>query len=133
MGRLIIDKLTRSLILDKENTLSKGSLLLLEDAYRLSRITPSTIIISLDLNNKQYNDDYSTMIIAKEDKNGGLTVFQVMNEKNYIHLSRYQTKDSTLVKRLHLIRYGAPKKRLPKRIFHENIKTYDKKLLTMLT
>jgi len=128
MGRLIIDKLTRSMIRDKENTLSKGSLLLLEDAYRLFRTTPSTVIISLDLNNKQYDNDYSVMTIAKEDKNGGLTVFQVMDEKNYIHLSRGETKTSTLVKRLHLIRYGAPKKRLPKRLFHEKIKHYNKRI-----
>lgn len=88
MGRLIYDENTELLIKQSEYTLSEASRLLLQDAYSIVENTPNNIFIGVDLNDKRYHTDLSTMIISEVTEDKQIIVHQCLNEENYLAMIR---------------------------------------------
>ena len=84
MGQIVFDTVSRSLLNDADRTLSIGSKRLLEEAHRIAKITPDNIFIGLDLNDKNYHDDLSTMIII-EFRDGQTYVKCHFDETDYLN------------------------------------------------
>jgi hypothetical protein len=83
MGRLLYDSTAQYLIDNPKETLSEESVKLLEDAKYIAEITDKDIVICLDLNDRRYNKDLSTMVISEITDDRKISILMCRNELNY--------------------------------------------------